>query len=375
MPPRIKPIDFRPKLVSHLLGMTWPAWRRALMDNRVRIAARYWPRAGAITAMSLVNWLLSAFEQKVPEGDRSDRPQLLFLLGHWGSGTTWLHSLIGHDTRFASPTLYQVTNPSTFLTTQRIAVACGSRWMPRRRVWDNVGVSLDMPMEDELALCAQCGLSPYMAWAFPQREMYYDRYLTMQDVAREEIETWSTTLIALVRKLAHLRPGKLLVLKSPPHLARIPLLLELFPDAKFIHLHRHPYDVFHATQRLYEKAMPYFQLQKPCPAAPVEGILRRYRVMFESFADTHQQIDPRHYHEIRFADLEADSMNVLRRAYHALDLPDFEAFAPELSAHVEETRGYVKNVNTLLDTGLKQQIDLEWRDAFDRWGYERTELY
>jgi len=354
--------------------MTWPTWRRTLLDNRARIAARYWPRAAMITVLSLANWLLSAFERELPERGSSDRPQVLFLLGHWGSGTTWLHSLMGRDPRFATPTLYQVSNPSTFLTTQRIAVACGARWTPTRRVWDNVGVSLDMPMEDELALCVRCGLSPYMAWAFPQREMHYDRYLTMQDVEQEEVETWSAALISLVGKLEHLHPGKVIVLKSPPHLARIPLLLELFPEARFIHLHRHPYDVFHATQRLYEKAMPYFQLQKPSPTAVVEGILRRYRVLFESFVDTRQQIAPRNYHEVRYTDLETDSMGVLRRAYHALDLPDFDAFAAELSAHIEETRGYVKNVNSPLEAGLKQRIDSEWRDAFDRWDYERTEL-
>jgi hypothetical protein len=42
-----------------------------------------------------------------------------------------------------------------------------------------------------------------------------------------------------------------LILKSPAHTARMKLLHELFPGAKFIHISRNPYEVYQSTQKLF----------------------------------------------------------------------------------------------------------------------------
>lgn len=42
-----------------------------------------------------------------------------------------------------------------------------------------------------------------------------------------------------------------LILKSPAHTARLKLLHEIFPKAKFIHISRNPYEVYQSTQKLY----------------------------------------------------------------------------------------------------------------------------
>lgn len=44
-----------------------------------------------------------------------------------------------------------------------------------------------------------------------------------------------------------------LLIKSPVHTARVKLLLELFPDAQFIYIHRHPFDVFKSAVNMAGK--------------------------------------------------------------------------------------------------------------------------
>jgi hypothetical protein len=46
-----------------------------------------------------------------------DQPPV-FIIGHWRSGTTYLHELMHLDSRFVSPTTYQCFAPHHFLLTQ-----------------------------------------------------------------------------------------------------------------------------------------------------------------------------------------------------------------------------------------------------------------
>ena len=42
------------------------------------------------------------------------------------------------------------------------------------------------------------------------------------------------------------------MLKSPPHLGRVKTLLEMFPQAQFVHIVRDPAEVFASTKRLWQ---------------------------------------------------------------------------------------------------------------------------
>ena len=192
---------------------------------------------------------------------RSSAP--LFILGHYRSGTTHLHNLLALDPQFAAPTFFQVLNPHTFLTTERLAAPVADRLVVRRRYQDEVALGAGVPSEDEVALGTMTGLSPYLGWYFPRDGPGYDRYLTFRGVPDEEVARWGHALTTFLKKLT-LRHGRPLVLKSPPHTARIRLLLGLFPDARFVHIHRDPYDVFRSTRHMIRAVQPVFRLQE-CP--------------------------------------------------------------------------------------------------------------
>jgi LPS sulfotransferase NodH len=163
--------------------------------------------------------------------------------------------------------------------------------------------------------------------------------------------------------------GRPLVLKSPPHTARIKLLLEMFPEARFVHIHRNPYVFFQSTKHLNWFAQPFYAFQR-CDAQRMEArILRQYREMYDAFFEERGLIPRGHFHEVGFEALEADSLAQMRKLYEALDLPDFRHVEPVLRHYLDSIAGYKKNTWPELPADVRARIAKEWRRCFEAWGY------
>ena len=160
-----------------------------------------------------------------------------------------------------------------------------------------------------------------------------------------------------------------LLLKSPTHTARVRLLLELFPDARFVHIHRHPYDVFQSFQHYYDTATWYTYLQRPDRAAIDERILRRYTEMHDALRADLPLIPAGRFHEIRFDDLERDPVGQVATLYERLGLAGFAQCEPQLRAYVATLRGYERNRFPPLEPALRARVAREWRHSFEQWGY------
>jgi hypothetical protein len=353
-------------------GVTFGDWLKLLRENRFRVAPSCWLRAMGITSQSLANgfWRWRENRRFGQQIAATNVPPPLFVLGHWRNGTTHLHNLLTIDDRFAYPNNYQVFYPHTFLSTERMQSRFLQFFFPRNRPMDNIEWTLRSPQEDEFALLTLTGLSPCMAWAFPSRREHYDRYLTFRDVPRDEVTKWQQALASFVRKLTwkHARP---IVLKSPPHTARIKLLLEVFPQAKFVHIHRNPYAVFPSTRHTFLANIKLQRLQRPRLDDLDDHILARYREMYDAFFAERELISAGHYCEVGYEQLEQDPISVLRSIYTDLKLPDFEVVAPALRSYVDSIAGYKKNEFKPLEPALRQRIAHEWRRCIDEWGYER----
>jgi hypothetical protein len=62
------------------------------------------------------------------------------------------------------------------------------------------------------------------------------------------------------------------MLKSPTHTARLHILREMFPQAKFIHIVRDPCEVFSSTVRLWRALFETQACQKPDLAGGPNGV-------------------------------------------------------------------------------------------------------
>lgn len=366
--------DFLARRVSHpLQGMSLRDWWVLLRRNRFGIDGGQWPRALIQTAVCASNSVTARIERRRfarrIEAARVEAP--LFILGHYRSGTTHLHNLLALDPHLAAPTFFQVLNPLTFLLVERTAAPIVDRFIVRRRYQDEVALGAGVPCEDELATCAMTGISPYMGWCFPGDVGSYDRYLTFRDAPESDVGRWQDALMEFLKKLT-VRYDRPLVLKSPPHTARIRRLLGLFPDARFVHIRRNPYAVFRSTRHLVGAVQPLFQLR----AGPIQDgddrIIAIYNEMYDSYFAERALIPDGRLFDVAYEDLEQDPTGVVRSIYESLGLPGFAELEPRLDSYLGTVAGYRKNRHDELPGALRARIAREWGRSFDEWGYERS---
>jgi omega-hydroxy-beta-dihydromenaquinone-9 sulfotransferase len=355
-----------------LCGIKLSDWLRLLAANRFAIDPPYWARAAMITAASLQNSFYACWEHwrydAAIAATRVERP--LFVLGIWRSGTTHLHNLLARDSRLAYPDFFEVFYPHTFITTGWFNRPLLSKFLPERRPQDNVRMAIGEPQEDEFALNCLTQLSWVLLWTLPRRAEFYERYMTFRDCPSAEIARWQAALKWFAQKLTwhHKRP---LVLKSPAHTGRVKLLLDVFPDARFVHIHRHPYDVFQSSVHSAHKAIPWWTLQRPNFAGIEEATLRQYVEIYDAYFAQRDLIPGGQLHEIRYEALEANPLGELRKMYSALALGDFAPAEPALQTYLDSIAGYQKNRFAPLDSSWKEQIARHCARCFDEWGYSK----
>ena len=358
---------------NYLSGITVGDWWRLLKANRFRVDPAYWHRGAVISLLSLFNSFHRRREtrifQKQIEATAITKPPL-FILGHWRSGTTHLHNLLAQDDgNFAYANTYQVVNPHTFLTTEQKNTRRFAWMIPGKRPMDNMALSFRSPQEDEFAPLLISQLSSYLGVSFPRREDFYNRYLTFHDASEDEISRWKASFLWFLKKLT-LKYDRALLLKSPPHTARIRLLLAMFPAAKFVHIHRRPEEVFQSFRHYYDTAMWHTYLQRPDRSDIDDEIIGRYQTLYAAFFDDLPLIPPGNFHEVSFGQVEQDPLGTVDNIYRALSLPGFDEARPKIEAYVGTLKDYEKNKLPSLDEPAKQRLRDAWGEYYQRWGYE-----
>jgi omega-hydroxy-beta-dihydromenaquinone-9 sulfotransferase len=206
-----------------------------------------------------------------------------------------------------------------------------------------------------------------MSSIFTRRAEHYARYGTLGELPETEVAEWKAALLGFCAKLT-CKYGKPLVLKSPFHTGRIRLLLDIFPEAKFVHIHRDPYAVFQSTCHTMRVALKYCALQRHNLDVEDWTILR-YREIVDAFLAEKDLIPDGRFHEISYSDLERDPIAQMRTTYEALGLPDFREVEPSVRRYVASLAGYRKNVYPELAPATKTRLRNAWEHSFSAWGY------
>ena len=354
-----------------LAGITLSDWLVLLAENGFRISPRYWGKVPFLTLSSAVTSLCRPVEQAMygtqVRNVQPDPP--VFILGCWRSGTTHLHNLLTVDDQFASPSMFQTMYPHTFLMSEAWLRPLLDLMTPSKRFMDNMHQGLREPHEDEMALAIMSLRSNMLSWAFPRNETRYDRFLDFHDVSQHDREVWKRCLELFVRKVT-VRTGRQLVLKSPNHTARIQLLRELYPAARFLNIRRHPYDVFRSMCHMASKVQPVWGLQTMDPADIPEMVINTYKRLYDAYLEQKVSVPEGHLHEIAYEDLVARPVDVLEQAYGALGLDGFEAAKPQLESYVAEQSSYQRNRHAELPDDDVERLKREWGRYFEALGYD-----
>ncbi|MGO8688332.1 MAG: sulfotransferase family protein [Thermoguttaceae bacterium] len=309
--------------------------------------------------------------QQLLLGPGADRTKLegdpIFIIGHWRTGTTLLHELLAMDGRLRCPTTFECFTPNNFLISETLLKPWSGFTLPRRRPPDNMQMGWDLPQEDEFALCNMGVPCPYWGIAFPNQPRQADDYFELDRLDAFQRRRWQQALRTFLARLTYKRPGRI-VLKSPPHTFRLPILREMFPDARFIHLVRNPYVVFPSTVRLWKSLYVLNSYQEPTCADLEEQVLATFSRMHQRLEATRGLIGPARFCEVRYEDLLAGPLAAMRQIYEQLELGGFERVAPAIGQYFRDHADYQTN-RFELTPDQRDRVTRRWGPYIEKYGY------
>lgn len=185
----------------------------------------------------------------------------VFILGLWRSGTTVLHELLNACGGWVTPQTWQCFNPSTcFLTGPPSSVRSVKRPM------DEGQIATRGPQEDEFAVLLLGEPSVYRGLIDPRRLVECGELLWAGHEG--SMSRWRDFL----RGVSQAGADRLL-LKSPSHTFRLPLIRQVFPRAQFVWIGRNPGEILASNFRMWRSMMSTYALWE-CPASELERFLR-----------------------------------------------------------------------------------------------------
>lgn len=296
----------------------------------------------------------------------------LFILGHWRSGTTFLHNLLCHDPNVAFVSTYQSLFPNN-MHSQFIFKNFMKMNMPEKRPSDNVRLGIDLPQEDEFALGNMQRLSFYDFFYFPDRfEELFDQTIAFNDVGEREIEEWAEAYKKLISKAQQQGQGNFAILKNPVNTGRVDKLIEIYPKAKFLHIYRNPVVVYLSIKKFFLSLFPTLQFQRTTEKQLVDLIIKLYSRLMKRYLDQRELIPKGQLLELRFENFEKDPMRYVEKIYASLNISNWDKAKPAIQNYMDSQRGYQKNSYQISKAELDRIVE-EWAFAFEAFDYDLPE--
>ncbi len=358
---------------QHQLYLARPdVWRKLKRENT--IDKKYRPMTRRIAFMTYFSRPLQLLQNNLNRGklkriNFEDRPPL-FILGHWRTGTTFMHNLLHMDKRFGYLSNYQTFIFTVALLSKRVVRALSKPLFPTERSQDNVKVSPYYPAEEEQPFSMISTRTGMNTFFFPRNRMYFDKYNVFKGISIREKRLWRRDYIYLLRNISLYNNRKPLLLKNPHNTGRVKELLELFPHAKFIYLHRDPYTVFLSTLHMFDKVVRTQFLQDVSDKEIEDLVMYMSREMLQKYLDDRHLIPEGNLIEIAYKDFSDNPYETIKRIYEELDLPDFTVAEPAIQQHLDEVKNYKKNVFKELPPEQKVRVRKELDFYFKEFGYE-----
>ena len=341
---------------------------RAFVANGF-VAPAHLPLAVAMVLSATMRLPFSALDRLHLGLAGSDMPPAapVFIVGHWRSGTTHLHNLMARSPLFGQISPIASGLPDEILTLGTWLRPWLERALPEDRHIDRVAVRPDSPQEDEIPLANIQQLSVFHALYFPKRfQRHIDRGVFFDGCTAAEIATWCRSVRTFVAKIV-LHQGKpLLLIKNPVYTCRLALLRTLWPEARFVHIRRNPYDVFASTRHYFRHLLPTLALQ-PFDHVDIERfVLETFVRLMRRYDEESVTVPGDRLYEVTYERLCRAPLDVLQEIHEQLRLPDWDLAHDHVMAYLASIEGYRTN-QYAISAAERKMVDAAWRPYMSRW--------
>jgi len=295
--------------------------------------------------------------------DKIELPgKILIIVGHWRTGSTYLHNLLSKDENFITPSLFHTAYPDSFLFSEKYIKPVMKLFVNKHRPMDKVKLGVDLPQEDEYALIRMSAGTPLERLIFPRDNKYF-----LQPDNLDNTGHWQEALTTFCKKL-HIKFKKNILLKNPFHSLRIQELSKLYPQAKFICIHRHPFAVVPSTIKLWTLVGCDNNLNGRFKSPDISEVTVIFDKMYKKVETDFKTLTPNRYCHLRFEDLESDPLNSIKNIYETFGYDFSQQFENKILDYVQSMVSYQKN-NYNLTEGQKQLILTSLKDYMSDYSY------
>jgi hypothetical protein len=319
-----------------------------------------------------LRWIeLLFFERKVNEHKIRLHP--VFILGHYRSGTTFLQRLLMQDSRLGYMSIFQSVLPEILLSFEGVLTRVGDvvvRLFPVKNPFHRIPFTWNFPGEDDVGMTALLSTRG-VQWGllFPDRNDHYmKKYIIFKQSSGDEKEQWKNEYSYLLKKLSLRNKGKRLVLKSTPNTARIKELLELFPDARFIFIHRNPLEVYASTKRLWNIILDKYVLGACVFSEIPQKIMNNYSQVMDRYLQQRQMIPAGRLVEVAYQDLVEEPLITMQKIYEQVSMDGFYECKNKMQAFATDQQHYIRLEHSIDPVEKRKVLDC-WKKYFEEWKY------
>ena len=362
-------LEFSKLPVNPLVGADWKTFSQITEGKVIDDKNKYRLTKSVCRLLSS----LKPLQDKRYEKLLADKPlehDPVFILGHWRSGTTFMHNVFSCDSHFGYNTTYQTVFPHLMMWGQPFFKKNMSWIMPDKRPTDNMELAVDLPQEEEFALANMMPYTYYNFWFLPKHMMEYaDKYLLFNDITDEELKVFEEVFTKLIKISLWNTKGTQFLSKNPPHTGRVKELVNMFPNAKFIYLMRNPYTVFESTRSFFTNTIQPLMLQNISNEELQANILEVYSKLYHKYEEDKKFIPEGNLVEVKFEDYEQNAFDMTEDIYKKLSLPGFDEARNAIEAYVNKKKGYKKNKYQYKPETI-ELVEKHWSFALEQWDYK-----
>lgn len=324
------------------------------------------------TLLEPLRWIELLLYAKKVKDHRIETPPV-FLLGYYRSGTTYLQQFFMQDDRLGYMSLYQTVFPELTLTFEKKTTPLlefSAKLFRAKNPFHRIPLTWHSTGEEDIGMTGM--LSPAAStwgYLFPKHyKQYFEKYVLLDHISPKEKTDWQNSYRILINKLSLANESKQMALKNPPNTARIKILLTLFPNAKFVFIHRNPYDVYASTRKMLEMIKRNYMLGRTDNVDFGNIILESYAGIANAYLRDKHLIPKGHLAELRYEDFIQAPVESLRYLYETLQLGDFSYCEKKMTALAEKNKNYSMLTHVLPKDEINV-ISCKWEQFIKHWNY------